>query len=85
MSILTGLTVAGTVGAGLVIVAYLLNQLEKLPSTNVWFPLLNLIGAVLILLSLIAEWNLPTAVIEGFWVAISIYGLANSFAKRRAA
>jgi hypothetical protein len=32
------------------------------------------VGAVLILLSLITAWNLPAAIMEGFWALISIYG-----------
>jgi hypothetical protein len=29
------------------------------------------------MLSLFAEWNLPSVVLEAFWVAISVYGLVN--------
>ena len=32
-------------------------------------------GAVLMLVSLISAWNLPAAIVEGFWALISIYGL----------
>jgi len=37
----------------------------------------DLAGALLILVSLFAEWNLPSVVVEGFWAAISVYGLVN--------
>ena len=49
---------------------------QSLQKTENWrYPLVNLVGAVLILLSLIAAWNLPAAIIETFWAAISVYGL----------
>jgi len=79
------LIAGGTLGSGLIIVAYFLNQVGKLTATDIRYPLINLVGAVLILLSLIAEWNLPTLVIESFWVAISLYGIWSYVAKRRSA
>ena len=35
----------------------------------------QLIGATLVLVSLIDTWNLPSVVLECFWGAISVYGL----------
>jgi len=29
------------------------------------------------MVSLFAEWNLPSVVLEVFWAAISVYGLIN--------
>ena len=66
---------AGFAGALLVVVAYLANQLGRLPSDDWRFPGANLAGSVLILASLYSAWNFPSAVIELFWAAISIYGL----------
>jgi hypothetical protein len=79
------LIAGGTLGSGLIIVAYFLNQVGRLTAADIRYPVINLIGAVLILLSLIAEWNLPTLVIEGFWVAISLYGIWSYLARRRSA
>jgi hypothetical protein len=44
-----------------------------------------LIGAVLILVSLLYEWNFPSVVIEVFWAVISLYGIAKSWRERRLA
>ncbi|MGH7158794.1 MAG: CBU_0592 family membrane protein [Acetobacteraceae bacterium] len=42
------------------------------------------LGSILILASLTTAWNLPSAVIEAFWAAISLYGLARrGWLKRR--
>lgn len=67
---------AGFAGAALVILAYLANQMGRLPSDDWRFPGANLAGSALILISLYSAWNWPSVVIELFWAAISIYGLA---------
>jgi hypothetical protein len=66
---------AGFAGALLVVVAYLANQTGRLPSDDRRFPGANLAGSILILASLYSAWNFPSAIIELFWAAISIYGL----------
>lgn len=66
---------AGFAGALLVVAAYLASQMGRLPSDDWRFPGANLAGSVLILASLYSAWNFPSAVIELFWAAISIYGL----------
>ncbi|MGH7068547.1 MAG: CBU_0592 family membrane protein [Acetobacteraceae bacterium] len=71
-------TSAGIVGAVIVVVAYFANQQRWLRSEDWQFPVANLVGSVLILASLSVAWNLPAAVIEAFWAAISLYGLARS-------
>ncbi len=70
--------VLGLIGSALVVITYLLNQLGRLASADWRFPAANLVGALAILLSLTDAWNLPAAVIEAFWVAISLFGLVRS-------
>jgi hypothetical protein len=70
--------VLGLIGSALVVIAYLLNQLGRLASADWRFPAANLVGALAILLSLTDAWNLPAAVIEAFWAAISLFGLMRS-------
>ena len=71
-------TVAGMIGAILVVVAYLANQAKWLRSDDWRFPAANLVGAMFILISLYDAWNLPAAAIEVFWAAISLYGLTQA-------
>jgi hypothetical protein len=66
-------TTAGIVGAAIIVVAYFANQQDWLSSRDWRFPLANLVGALLILASFCAAWNLPAAVIEAFWAAPSAY------------
>lgn len=68
-------TALGILGAGCFIVGYFGTLQGWLPATGWRFPAINLLGAGLVLVSLIDEWNLPSVILECFWGAISIYGL----------
>lgn len=76
-------TLAGIIGAAIVIVAYFANQSGWLRSDDWRFPGANIIGSCLILVSLHTAWNLPSAVIEGFWAAISLYGMVRGWRRSR--
>jgi len=67
----------GLLGAAVFVVAYFANQARWLDSRDWRFPAANLVGSLLILISLLVEWNFPSVVIEAFWAAISVYGLVN--------
>jgi predicted membrane protein len=66
---------AGFVGVLLIVIAYLLLQLDKLPSSSLSFSLLNAAGSLLIMLSLIFKFNASAFLIEVFWFLISLIGL----------
>jgi len=72
----------GFAGAALGIAAYFANQQRWLRSDDWRFPFANLVGASLILVSLCFEWNFPSVVIEVFWAAISLWGIAKCVASR---
>jgi Na+-translocating ferredoxin:NAD+ oxidoreductase RnfD subunit len=76
-------TLAGILGTAVIIVAYFGNQQGWLKGEDWKFPLANLIGSLLIMLSLVTAWNLPVAVVETSWVAISIYGLIRHSARSK--
>jgi len=65
----------GNLGVALLIVTYLLLQLEKLDARRPAYSALNAAGAGLIALSLVFNFNLSAFIIEIFWVAISLFGL----------
>lgn len=50
-------------------------QTGRLSSNDMAFPVTNLIGAILLFISLMYAWNLPSVIIEICWIAISIYGI----------
>ncbi|MFL5237706.1 MAG: hypothetical protein ACJ8EL_08910 [Rhizomicrobium sp.] len=67
--------VLGLVGSAIVIVAYFAVAHGRLPADGRHYYVSNLAGAGLIFVSLLWAWNLPAAVVEIFWAAISAYGL----------
>jgi hypothetical protein len=74
---------AGFIGVLLIIVAYLLLQLGKLPSSSMSYSLLNAAGALLIIVSLIFKFNLSAFIVETFWFLISLFGLTKSLSARK--
>ena len=75
--------VVGFIGVLLIVVAYLLLQLDKLPSSSPKYSLLNAGGALLIIVSLIFAFNLSAFVVEVFWFLISLLGLSRSLTSRK--
>jgi multidrug transporter EmrE-like cation transporter len=69
----------GNVGVVILMVAYLMLQLNKLRSQDLAYSLLNAIGASLIVLSLIVNFNLSALLMEVFWVLISFVGIYRYF------
>jgi hypothetical protein len=74
---------AGFLGAAIIVVAYFAMQQRWLNALDWRFPAANLLGSLMILVSLWFEWNFPSVVIEIFWALISLMGLARSLAERR--
>jgi hypothetical protein len=68
----------GNIGVLLMVVAYLLLQLQKISSSAVSYLALNVIGAVMVIISLTVRFNLSAFLMEGFWLLISLYGLART-------
>jgi len=65
----------GNVGVVILIIAYLLLQLNRLSSNGLIYSLLNMFGSVLITLSLLSRFNLSAFLIEIFWILISFIGV----------
>lgn len=67
--------IIGLVGVVLIVVAYLMLQLGKLPSSAPSYSLLNAIGAFLVMVSLFFDFNFSAFLMEAFWFLISLFGL----------
>ena len=72
----------GNIGVLLMVIAYLLLQLEKLSSSAFSYLLLNTVGAVMVIISLMFRFNLSAFLMEAFWLLISLYGLTKSLFSR---
>jgi hypothetical protein len=74
--------IGGMIGCAFMIAAYFATQQGWLAASDRRFPLLNLIGAILVLISLMKTWNTPSVVVEGFWALVSLYGLVRPHFRR---
>jgi hypothetical protein len=72
----------GNLGVLLMVIAYLLLQLEKVAGSAVSYLLLNALGAVLVIISLLFRFNFSAFLMEAFWLLISLYGLIKAYFSR---
>lgn len=68
--------IAGLLGVVIYLGAYGALQLGLLRGGSLAYTLLNMVAAASILFSLLENWNLFSAVIQGFWILISFVGIA---------
>jgi hypothetical protein len=72
----------GLVGVAAYLLAYALLQLGRLTVEDSRYALLNAIGSIAILYSLIFDFNLPSFITQTAWLAFTIIGYLRSRAKR---
>lgn len=73
--------IIGLIGMALVVLAFYKTVNGDWQSQGEQFNVVNLCGAVLLLISLCVHFNLGSFIIELFWIAISIKGLRQLKAK----
>lgn len=79
------LQVLGTVGVALLLAAYAGLQAGRLGVGSLRYHAANAAGSALILGSLFGAFNLPSAVIESVWLALSLWGGGRLLVARRKA
>ena len=75
--------IVGSVGVVVIILTYVLLQIERLRSDSFLYSMLNAIGASLILISLYYSFNFPSFVVEVVWLVISLFGIGKYVWLRR--
>lgn len=65
----------GILGVIVIIIAYILLQLEKMDAKDLGFSVLNTLGALFIIISLLYDWNLASFIMESTWMIVSLYGI----------
>ena len=73
--------VIGWIGSIEVIVAYALNSYQRIKSDSIYFQLLNLTGAVFLIINTIYYHAYPSAFINVVWVIIAFFAIARMFLK----
>jgi hypothetical protein len=73
------LDLVGNIGVVVLVITYLMLQLNKLRSDALAYSVLNAVGASLIVISLLFDFNLSALLMELFWVLISFVGIYRYF------
>lgn len=74
--------VIGLIGSALIVTAYAYSNLAQ-QLNLLLFNSINLAGAVLLLISLTVNFNLPSMVLEFVWITIAIFGIGKALLVRR--
>ena len=72
----------GFAGMICIVVAYFLLQLGVYDIQALQYQLLNLIGAIALIISLLVHFNLGSFLIEVFWILITLYGVFKTLRNR---
>ncbi len=65
----------GTLGVGLILLAYFLNTIRMIQVNGKLFYVMNIIGAALACYASFLINYMPFVILEGTWTLVSIYGL----------
>lgn len=68
----------GTLGTIIVAAAYFATQMRYINSDDLLFPMANLLGSALIGFSLFFNFNFASALMEVFWILISLTGISKA-------
>jgi hypothetical protein len=67
----------------MMLAAYAGAQLHRMDAVKAPSLTMNLVGACLVLVSLIKNFNLPSAVVESAWALVALFGLIRIAITRR--
>ncbi|HEY7841813.1 MAG TPA: permease [Gammaproteobacteria bacterium] len=76
---------AGIAGVILILIAYLMLQLGRWGGIDLRYTLFNLAGALLIIVSLVYDFNLSAFLMEAAWVVISFIGIHRALTGKKEA
>ena len=81
---LTPADLIGSIGTLIVTAAYFATQMRYLNSDDLLFPVANLVGSLFMVYSLVYAFNLASALMELFWILISLAGIINYLRRKNA-
>ena len=74
--------ILGSAGVALLLIAFLMNLLNRWKQESLPYILLNILGAALACASSIVIHFIPFVVLEGTWTIVSVIALINFFRKK---
>jgi hypothetical protein len=79
---MTFFDLVGISGVFLCLLAYTMNMLQRMPTTGAVYPAINAVSSCMILTSLVADFNLAAALMEGSWLGVSMFGMVAALRQR---
>lgn len=71
--------IVGTIGVGLILLAFFCNTFKLIPKEGKLFFVLNMIGAALACYASCLINYVPFIILEGIWTLVSLIGLIKTF------
>jgi len=75
-------TIIGVIGAGIILVFFLLNQFKVLSVDNVWYDLANAVGSGFLMVYAYLLESLPFLILNLVWFLFSFKDVVVFFARR---
>lgn len=83
LSLLTNLPdIIGLIGVSIVLIAYYFLNVGKTSSSSMSYLYMNLLGSIMVLISLYYSWNLSSVIIEIAWILISLLGIYRNTSRK---
>lgn len=73
--------IIGTIGVGIILIAYFLNIFSLIAKDGRFYFILNVLGASIACYASVLIHYMPFILLEGTWAAVSIIGLIKCFKK----
>ena len=74
--------IIGLIGFGLYVLNYILLTTQRVHSHHCRFFVVNLTAASCVLISQMAAFNMPSALIQSFWIILSTHAILSRLRKR---
>ena len=78
-------TPIGMIGVVLIVFAYLMLQIDRMTPESIQYSVMNLMGSLCLIYSLMVDWNLSAFIINIVWLIISLYGFFKSMRQKNLA
>ena len=73
--------IIGTIGVGIILLAYFLNMFSWIKKDGILFYLMNIVGASIACFASMLINYMPFVILEGTWAIVSVIGLLKSIKK----
>ncbi len=75
--------IIGVCGVFLCLAAYTLNILRRINTEGCAYPAINAASSVMILISLVGDFSLAAALMEGSWLGVSLFAVGTALRRQQ--